>query len=84
MTDSSGLADLRDQIVRLQQQWRDQASELESIARADAGCDGSGWEVEVEMKREHADALDPILTLVRSIVEAWHGQETETENGKKR
>jgi hypothetical protein len=70
MTDSSVLADLRDQIVRLQQQWREEA-------RAECEDQLPGWFGAQSKLTACADELDPLLTLVRSLVE--HGQETETE-----
>jgi hypothetical protein len=58
---SLALADLRDQIVRLQQQWRESA--------------GNRWarrlfgDEQYDMLERCADGLDPLLTLVRSLLE---------------
>jgi hypothetical protein len=71
---SFGLADLRDQIVRLQQQWRSRGEAQRSPFYSEPQKRESwAWDA-------CADDLDPLLTLVRSVIE--HGQETETEKGK--
>jgi hypothetical protein len=71
---SSVLADLRDQIVRLQQQWRSRGEAQRSPFYSEPQKRESwAWDA-------CADDLDPLLTLVRSVIE--HGQETETEKGK--
>jgi hypothetical protein len=67
MTDSSGLADLRDQIVRLQQRWR-----ARSVNQWGRRMFGDGH---FDTLALCADDLDPLLTLVRSIVEAQKAEE---------
>jgi hypothetical protein len=75
---SRALEDLRDQIVRLQQQY---AIEMKGLqARSTGGL--PAHVVDRTMTRIYAigefiEQLDPLLTLVRSVIE--HGQETETE-----
>jgi hypothetical protein len=63
---SLALADLRDQIVRLQQQWRERAEKV----KPEKGV--SYFErdpVRYVVLRECAQGLDPLLTLVRSLLE---------------
>jgi hypothetical protein len=62
MTDSSVLADLRDQIVRLQQQWRADAKDSDEHFTDYGDGLASGY-------RHCAQRLNPLLTLVRSLQE---------------